>query len=158
MPQLPPANDYERTVFANVLKFGWHCTHVSPTTGGSSHVPFTYTVGLHSTYSQPEFIILGMESSAAYAILNDLAEAARLGKMVPLDRPSDALVGGVSCAFVPVPKARYNDYVYSALWYHAGSDFPLFQAVWPDPNGCYPWNRGVPADFLERQPVIALAP
>jgi hypothetical protein len=76
--------------------------------------------------------------------------------MIPLDRPSDALPGGLSCAFMPVPRKRYNDYVFSALWYYAEVDFPLYQAIWPDDSGCYPWNKVVPADFISRQPVLAL--
>ena len=154
--RLPPIIDYEREVVANVEQFGWHCTHVSPTDKSSSPLPFTYSVGLYASYQQPEFLVIGLDRSRAQAIITDLAGFARSGNMIPLDRPSDALPGGLSCAFITVPRKRYNDYVFSALWYYAEVEFPLYQAVWPDDSGCYPWNKDGPADFLTRQPVLAL--
>lgn len=156
MTRLPPLNDYERSVEDNIASHGWHCTNVTPTPTSSSKLPFSYTVGLHHSYRQPEFIVIGLDSGRAYAVLRDLASAAASGNMVPLDRPSDVLVGGLSCAFIPVPESRYSDYVYSALWYYSGPNFPLVQVVWPNDEGLYPWNQGALAQLLEHQPVLAL--
>lgn len=155
--RLPPINEYERDVLANVEKFGWQSTHVHPTATSSSPLPFTYSVGLYSSFHQPEFLVIGLDRKRAEAIIRDLADFARSGNMIPLDRPSDASPGGVSCAFVPVPRNRYNDYVFSALWYYAEVEFPLYQAVWPDESGWYPWNKGAPADVLARQPVLGMS-
>jgi hypothetical protein len=47
--------------------------------------------------------------------------------------------------------------VFSALWYYAGASFPLYQAVWPNDEGYYPWNKGGAHGFLQLQPVLALA-
>ena len=157
MTRLPPMNDYERNVESNVTRFGWHCTSVTPTTTSSSSLPVSYSVVLFQSYKQPEFLIIGQDSESAYAVLSDLANAAKSGSMPPLDRPSDRLVGGMSCAFVPVPEARYNEFVFSALWYYAGASFPLYQAVWPNDEGYYPWNKGGAHGFLKLQPVLALA-
>lgn len=154
--RLPPINDYERTVVANVERVGWHCTHVTPTATSSSPIAFTYSVGLYASYHQPEFLVIGLDQSRAYAIISDLAGYARAGNMVPLDRPSDAMPGGVACAFLPVPRNRYNDYVFSALWFYAEVAFPLYQAVWPNDDGYYPWNKGAPADLRTRQPILAV--
>ena len=156
MSRLEPLNDYERSVLANVERFGWHCTSVAPREGDDSP-RFTYTVGLTQSYGQPEFIIFGLNSNVAHGILSILAKAAAAGEMYSLDKPCDELVDGYSCAFVPVPRERYNDYVFSALWYYAEREFPLFQVVWPDRDGRYPWSHGFVQDPEHFQPVLALA-
>ena len=148
-------NDYERSVVANVEKFGWHCTSVSCKQGDTTPT-FAYTIGLFHSYRQPEFIIFGLDALVAYPILRILANAAAAGEMYALDRPCDALVENYECAFVEVPKARFNDYVFSALWFYAGVDFPLYQVVWPDREGRYPWNYGAKPDPQHEQPVLAL--
>ena len=155
MNRFPPINDYERTLATNAEKFGWHCTSVFPTQGTDTPC-FSYTVGLYKTYRQPEFIIFGLDSDVAYPILKILAGAAAEGHMYPLDKPCDALIEKYECAFVPVPKHHFNDYVFSALWFYAGEDFPLYQVVWPDPEGRYPWNKGATSDPLHEQPILAM--
>jgi hypothetical protein len=148
-------NDYERSVLENVEKFGWHCTSAFPNEGANTP-RFSYTVGLHHTYSQPEFIIFGLESKIAYGILSALAGAAADKRMYPLDKPCDALVDNYECAFVEVPRHRFNDFVFSALWFYAEVSFPLYQVVWPDSEGRYPWNKDAEPDPSHPQPVLAL--
>ena len=155
MARLPPINDYERSVVANVERYGWHCTSVS-TKQGDTEPRFSYTVGLYHSYKQPEFIIFGLDSRVAYPILKILADSAAAGAMYPLDKPCDALVENYECAFVEVPRARFNDYVFSALWFYAEQPFPLYQVVWPDREGRYPWNEGAKPDPQHKQPVLAL--
>ena len=152
--RLPPRNDYERSVLANVEKFGWHCTSVFPRNGEDAP-RFTYSVGLYHSYAQPEFIIFGLDSKVAYSLLDKLASAAATGTMYPLDKPCSELVKGYDCAFVEVPSHRFNDYVFSALWFYADVAFPLYQVVWPDADGKYPWNETYMDDPLHRQPVLA---
>src|SRR5690349_20915060 len=55
-----PTTGYERSVVENVEKFGWHCTSVVPAEGSPDGVPFSYTVGLHYSFGQPEFLVLGL--------------------------------------------------------------------------------------------------
>ena len=136
-----PTNDYERRVVANVGKYRWHCTSVSGGQGDAG-TGFAYTVGLYQSYRQPEFIIFGLDPGIAYAILKILADAAAAGDMPALDKPCDALVENYECVFVEVPRARFNDFVFSASWFYAGSDFPLYQIVWPDREGRYPSKFG----------------
>ena len=150
-------NEYERSVVANVEKYGWHCTSVS-TTLGDTEPTFAYTVGLYHSYRQPEFIIIGLDCRVAYAILRILADAAAAGEMYALDRPCDALIENYECVFVEVPRDRFDDYVFSALWFYAGNAFPLYQVVWPDREGRYPWAKSATPDPQHPQPVLALEP
>jgi hypothetical protein len=152
----PPHNDYERSVLANVEKFGWHCTSVSQETG-SREVPFTYTVGLFYTYRQPEFIVAGLDAGVSHSILSALADVAASQAMYPMNEPCHELIDGYPCMFVEVPRARYNDYVLSSLWFYAEHSFPLYQVVWPDRNGRFPWHRLATKTFKAEQPILGRA-
>ena len=150
MPELrlPPENDYERSVLRNVEAFGWHCTSVS------GEIPFSYTVGLHESYGGPELIMFGLKGSTAHSILGLCVERLKDGRGLELSEPNQELIEGFNCFFVEVPRQLYNDYVYSALWFNAEVEFPLYQIVWPDPDGNFPWHSGATEDFRTAQPVL----
>ena len=148
-----PTNDYERELIANVERFGWQCTSVAPAKG-TKGVSFSYTIGFYRSFGQPEFIICGLAPEVAHSILTLLAEAAECGNMVSLDEPCDSLLEGYSCVFVEVPKQQYGDYVRSALWFHGDNSFPLYQVVWPDKRGRFPWHAKAGAELRSGQPVL----
>ena len=116
--------------------------------------PFSYTIGLHHSYAQPEFIIFGLDAGISHSILGVLAKAAAAGEMYALDEPCDALIDNYSCVFVEVPKSQYEDYVLSALWLNGSNAFPLYQVVWPDSEGRFPWHKDAAEDFTLEQPVL----
>jgi hypothetical protein len=152
--RLPPMNDYERGVASNVEKHGWHCTSVFPKEGQDTPC-FSYSVGMYLSYGQPEFIVFGLDSKVAYAVLDTLAKAAASGAMYPLDLPCSDLLQDYDCMFVEVPRHRFNGYVFSALWFYAEVDFPLYQVVWPDMDGKFPWHEAYFNDPSHQQPVLA---
>jgi hypothetical protein len=151
--RLPPMNAYERTVLANVEKFGWHCTSVAPRSGevGES---FSYTVGLSQTFDSTELMVFGLASDVAHSIFSIFVDRLREGRPIPLDAPSDDLLKDYPCVFVPVPRPRYNDYVFSALWFYAEQEFQLHQLVYPDREGRFPWHAAAASDFRHQQPVL----
>ncbi len=138
----------------NVEKFGWHCTSVYPREGDEDSPRFSYTVGLFETYGASELIIFGLSGDTAHSILSIYANRLSKGEPIPLDLPSDDLINHYRCVFVPVPRSRYNDFVYSALWFYAEVEFPLHQVVWPDSQGNFPWHSAATQDFRETQPVL----
>ncbi len=152
--RLTPMNDYERTVLANVEKFGWHCTSVAPRSGDEGE-SFSYTIGLSQTFDSTELIMFGLPSDTAHSIFSIFVDRLREGRPIPLESPSDDLLKDYPCVFVPVPRARYSDYVFSALWYYAEQEFRLHQLVYPDREGRFPWHPQAVAAFREQQPVLS---
>ncbi|GHA76664.1 DUF4262 domain-containing protein [Cognatilysobacter bugurensis] len=152
--RLPPENDYERSVVHNVETFGWHCTSVLPTDTAPGKPPFSYTVGLHESYGGPALIMFGLNSTTAHSILGLCANRLADGNPLSLSKPSHDLIEGYPCIFVEVPRHLYNDYVYSLLWFYAEQEFPLYQVVWPDANGCFPWHAAASASLKALQPVL----
>ena len=154
--RLPPINDYERGVLTNVEQYGWHCTSVTQRERAEDFVPFSYTVGLFDRFGASELIVFGLDENVAHSIFKIYVNRLWVGEPIPLDEACADLIQNYSCAFVPVPRTRYNEFVFSALWFYAEVEFPLHQLVWPDADGAYPWSPGVGPDFLTQQPVLAL--
>ena len=152
--RLPPMNVYERTVLRNVKKYGWHCTSVSPNEGDEGIPPFSYTVGLYQTFGASELIMFGLPDDTAHSILCIYANRLEQGQPISIDQPSHDLINDYPCVFVQVPRERYNDYVYSALWFYAEVEFPLHQVVWPNREDHFPWHVQAGHGFREVQPVL----
>jgi hypothetical protein len=148
-----PNNDYERTVLKNIDSFGWHCTSVAPRVGEEGE-SFSYTVGLYHSFGSSELLLIGLPSKTAHAIFSIYVDRLRAGDPIPLDAQSDALIQGYPCLFVPAPRSRSGDYVLSALWYYAETDFPLHQVVYPDREGRFPWHSEASQAFRSQQPVL----
>lgn len=156
--RLPPKNDYERKVLRNVEEFGWHCTSVyEPEESDSDGPPFSYSVGLYQSFQQPEFIIFGLDSEVAHSIIGICANKFSAGESIVLEQPSYDLIDTFPCVFVKVPRNKYNDYVYSALWYYAEKDFPLYQIIWPNAHGLFSWHKDASESFRQWQPVLGQA-
>ena len=154
--RLPPKNNYERNVIRNVDTFGWHCTSVHGKDEDDESPPFTYSVGLHHSYGGPEFIIFGLDGNVAHSIITICADTLQSGKSIDLNSPNYDLVNDYPCVFVPVPRDKYNDYVYSALWFYAEKEFPLCQIVWPNQDGNFPWSQAATDSFRHCQPVLGV--
>jgi hypothetical protein len=62
------------------------------------------------------------------------------------------------CYFIEVAERYYPDYVGFARWYYRRREFPLYQLIWPNNDGHYPWEEDAPRSFKEWQPVLGAAP
>jgi len=151
MPHTTATDPGEQKLLDDVNKFGWHCVNVF---GDSEHEPFSYTIGLFHTYGHPELLIYGLPREIARTVLNVAAEAAASGKAMDLNQPTDELLEGYACVFVPVPLVDYPEHVGFARWYYDGDNFPVQQVVWPSKTGLFPWHPEASVEFRAKQPVL----
>ena len=151
MPRKTASNPTEKKLLDDIDAFGWHGLHIL---GDDEYPPFSYTVGLFHSYGHPELLIYGLPRDVAHAILRIAAQAAASGQPIDLSAPTDALLEGYDCAFVPVPLEAYPDHVGFARWYYGDDTFPVVQVVWPDKSGRFPWDADAPAGFDDAQPVL----
>lgn len=156
MPRPKPINEYERKLVANITKYGWQCTSVQAKEGDIDSVSFSYTIGLYSTYGQPEFIIFGLPVETAHGILSLVADAAASGKPIDISQSNSTLVKHYEVVFVPVPRDQFPEYLGSAIWWEQGEDFPAVQIVWPAKNGLFPWHPDASQSFKMSQPVLGI--
>lgn len=122
--------------------------------GDAEHPPFSYTIGLFHSYGYPELLIYGLPREVAHAVLTIATNAAASGTPLNLDEPTEELLEGYSCVFVPVPLHEYPEHVGFARWYYEGDVFPVQQVVWPSKAGLFPWHPEAPHVFREKQPVL----
>ena len=139
-------DDLERMVITNVRDFGWHAVNVIE---GDGYPPWTYTIGLYDTWNHPELILIGRSRATAHHILDNIATGLDNDQRLDLTEPSDTLIPGVSVRFIQVAGRYYSDYVGFARWYYRKRNFPVFQIIWPNHDGHYPWSPQASKAFKE---------
>jgi Domain of unknown function (DUF4262) len=154
-PQRVTRDDLEKIVISNINEYGWHCVNVIE---DDSHPPWSYTIGLYETWDHPELIIVGRSRATSHEILKTLSDDIELNDPPNLTDPNGHMLLGMKCHFIAV-NPRYNaDYVGFALWHYRKRRFPLYQIVWPDNDGLYPWDVDAPKSFKGWQPLLGAAP
>lgn len=151
MPRTTASDEGEQKLLDDIRKFGWHCLNVL---GDEENEPFSYTIGLFQTYGHPELLIYGLPRDLAHSVLTIAADAAADGKPLDLEEPTDALLEGYPCLFVPVPHSEYPEHVGFGRWYYQGDSFPVQQIVWPSKAGLFPWHPEASQAFRRKQPVL----
>ena len=153
MPRTASSNDYERALLEIIASHGWQCTSVG---AGEDQPCFSYTIGLLRSFNYSELMVIGLAPTTAHGMFTTAANAARAGRPLALEQPSEGLVEGYPCVFVKVPEIAYGEYVLSASWFYEGNAFPLYQIVWPSKEGRFPWHPSAGAQFRAEQPVVGL--
>jgi hypothetical protein len=91
-------------------------------------------------------------------ILETIALRLDGGDRPDLSLPTHTLIPGAQCFFLEVSPQLYSDYVGFARWFYRRRHFPLYQVIWPNNDGLYPWDTNAPEPFKEWQPVLGEAP
>lgn len=132
----------EDIVHANVAKYGCHVMMIDE---DDARPGFAFSIGLTKTYGQPELICFGLRTKVMHSMINDVASRYARGEVFQAgDRVSD-LIEGFDCELRAMSKARYREYLGYARWFYDGDDFDVFQIVYPDMGGRFPWDEGFAA-------------
>jgi hypothetical protein len=139
-------SEYEQAILDTIEEHGWFCTAVFDPDGKAPE--FAYSVGFTETLGQPEFIVFGLPTEVANAILWDVFRALKAGR-VPEDGQSwPDLVVGYDCVIRHVhPTQVTREHLNSAIWFWGdpavrGEPLTAYQIVWPDRDGRFPWDPG----------------
>lgn len=149
-PRLPtPEDDYDRAVLADIARVGWSviCIDDGPT-------PYQFSLGLYHSHNHPEIIIFGLPRDTGGYIINQVGGMVLLGNTIEPDRYYDDYTN-TGNYFKTVDPEYYGDYCGYCRWLYRGSDFPMYQCVWPLKTGEYPWDDGYPPEGAEIQPLLA---
>jgi Domain of unknown function (DUF4262) len=145
-------DDPEKIIISNIADFGWHAVNVIE---DDNHPPWTYTIGFHETWGFPETTIIGRSRATAHHILNTIATGLDDNHRPDLSLPTNILIPGAKCFFLEVSPQYYSDYVGFARWYYRKRQFPLYQIIWPNGDGLYPWESQASRALKEWQPVLS---
>jgi hypothetical protein len=154
-PQRIGTDDPEKIVLGNIAEFGWHAVNVIEDNG---QPPWSYSIGLYESWQFPEIIIIGRSRAIAHLILSTIATDLDDNHRPDLNLPTDLVLPGAACLLLEVAARYYPDYVGFARWYYRRRHFTLYQIIWPNNDGHYPWDPRAPGTFKEWQPLLGEAP
>jgi hypothetical protein len=152
-PEKLTRDDLNKIVVSNIKEFGWHCVNVVEDAG---QPPWSYTIGLYETFHFPELIIIGRSRATSHEMLKFIADDLDANDQPNLTEPQVIL--GLKCHFIEVNPRYYSDYVGFALWFYRKRSFPLYQIIWPNNDGLYPWDPNATKAFKEWQPMLGEQP
>ncbi|GAB3704883.1 hypothetical protein GCM10027598_05450 [Amycolatopsis oliviviridis] len=99
---------------------------------------FSYTTGLEHSLGHPEFLVVGLEISTEFAIIDNLVALVRAGAEFGNMSRSDSVLEGKKVCFRSLAKNLYSEYVQQAVNFYRGEDFSVLVVCLPDENGLFP--------------------
>ncbi|MFI9449328.1 DUF4262 domain-containing protein [Amycolatopsis sp. NPDC052450] len=139
-------------LISDIREYGYHKVGVFSEV---DHEPdFSYTVGLEHLLGHSEVLVMGLEIEVEFAIIDSLVELVRSGAEFGDMIRSDSVLDGKEVCFRLLDKTLYAEYVQQAVNFYRTEDFSVLAVYWPDENGLFPWEEGVSAYLVERQPVL----
>jgi Domain of unknown function (DUF4262)/Domain of unknown function (DUF4265) len=135
-------------VRANVERHGWHLQLVL---GDPLHLPWTYTIGLWTSFGHPELSMFGVDPAQAALLLNLMGERVLRGERFEPGHAHGRVLSEQDVRVVGVRPEWYSPYFGMAIdWYL--DEFPMLQVVLPDGAGRFPDD---PRSELRRgQPLL----
>ncbi len=150
---------YLKSLRAGIKQHGWLVIGIA-----DARPPFAYTVGLWGAYQHPEIILVGpYPPEQGKAILNIIGDRVKAGERLEVGRPYDGIIehklqmAQLQMVFLEVDQQILHEYFGAALA-HYNCRFPALQAVWPDPQGRFPWEQGYQLASGARLPLLGPAP
>ena len=141
----------ERKMLTDVQEHGVHVLHVMEDDEGPG---YSFSIGLHHQFGQPEVIVFGLPDDVAHELLNLVADEASEGRRFVAGSEHRDLLASYPVRFLAVPEHMHATFLGSALWAYDGEPFEVVQLVWPDKHGRWPWDAGVRSGFRELQPLL----
>jgi hypothetical protein len=152
LPDLDPAMA-ERLgpVLANVERYGWH---VQMVVGDPLHQPWTYTIGLWTSFGHPELAMFGIDGNQATLLLNLMAERVVKGERFVAGASDGGVLSEHPVRLAAVRPEWYAPYFGTAIdWYL--DEFPILQVLLPDRHGRLPDDPA--SEFRRAQPLLSSA-
>jgi hypothetical protein len=143
-----PLDALDLRVLAEVAERGWHVIHVEG--AGEGHA---FTIGLFRSFDHPEVLLFGL-ADAREAALDRLGARVRGGERFEDGGVAEGILPDRAVSFRTIARRHYRTYLGYAGWFHGGPRFPALQAVWPDAEGRFPWERWSSRALREAQPVL----
>lgn len=137
----------------NIIRKHGHGIVATSTYHLKQNIGMAYTLGLYER-GLPELLVFAMPPQVAVMLMNKAAELLKQGKL-SLETPC-AELANLPVAFLEVSPAAAADYVIQAN-NRAGRQLPVWQMVWTDTLGNFPWDDGFEARFHGKQPLLGVA-
>jgi hypothetical protein len=116
--------------------------------------PFAYSLGAWESFGAPELIVFGLRRDIASSMIGHAMALHQAGRRFQTRVPEHGVIqGNVPVYFLEVDPALAKVYATFTDWYYEHGDFPLWQIIWPDKHGAFPWEAAY-AGNLRWQPDL----
>ena len=120
----------------------------------SGQPPFAYSIGAWESYGAPELIVFGLRKEVAESIINAVMASHVAGRRFRCGVPERQVIqDDVPVYFLEVDPELAKVYATFTDWYYEHEPFPLWQIIWPDKGGRFPWEPEYAGD-LRWQPDL----
>lgn len=129
----------ERKLFKDHIdSYGSHLLYVFDPEGIESS--FGYSVGIFERFNHSEIFVNGLKQELTFRILQNYTIDVHNGNRFAINKWYDDIIGNYACFFINVPETKYEDFFGKALDYYCGQYFPIYQLIFPNTSGVYPWH------------------
>ncbi|MEV0716167.1 DUF4262 domain-containing protein [Asanoa sp. NPDC050611] len=128
-----------------VEKHGWCVLRVP----GS--FDFAYTVGLWHSFQLPELVMFGLAGEDMQVWLNTAVDRLREIGWPAAETPFTGVIEGHPTMLRPVDESWRDALFGTAYRFYGGWSVPVWQLVWPDAAGRWPWNDEATVSSRTRQ-------
>ncbi len=134
----------EQKALDNIEKYGCHIFQVMEE---EELPPFSYSIGLATTYEKPDLCVIGLKEPMAKFVINEYALMLRDGVDIGLGNMYSGFLEGFVVCFERVAGKHYREYFGWSIWYYKERNFEMLQLIYPTTSGLYPWDAEYPSDF-----------
>ncbi|GID54851.1 hypothetical protein Aco03nite_032550 [Actinoplanes couchii] len=114
-------------------------------------VEFAYTLGLWHSFRLPELVMFGLDGGHMQDLLNTgVAHLREHGRPEP-ETPFAGVLDGFETQLRPVDESWRDALFGTAHQFYRGWPVPVWQLVWPDAHGLWPWHDGATVSSRTRQ-------
>ncbi|MEV4622833.1 DUF4262 domain-containing protein [Asanoa sp. NPDC049573] len=135
----------DASTIATVEKHGW-CALLVPGT-----IDFAYTVGLWHSFQMPELVMFGLAGEHMQLWLNACVDRLRDIGWPADSAPFTGVIEGHETMLRPVDDSWRDALFGTAYRFYRGWPVPIWQLVWPDGAGRWPWNDEATVSSRTRQ-------
>ena len=143
---------HEQKALDDIEKHGCHILQVMEE---GELPPFSYSIGLGSTYEKPDLCVIGLKEPMAKFVINEYALMLRDGIDITSGNMYSGLLEGFDVCFERVARKYFKEYFGWSIWYNKGRNFEMLQLIYPTTSGLYPWDTNFPTDLFEWQPILS---
>jgi hypothetical protein len=141
----------EQKAIVDIEQYGCHVIHVLEE---GDLPPFAYSVGIQKTSQAAELVVIGLKQPLAHFIINEYNRRVRGGEHFQAGQRVSGFLQGFDCQLRSVDSSHYREYFGGALSFYKGTDFRVFQLVYPTVEDVWPWDAAASDWFRRRQPLL----
>lgn len=132
--------------------------HILQIMAESGLPPFAYSIGIEATSHQPDLLVIGLNLDVGQWIINEYNRRVREGEVFVPNTPYEGFLEGFRVFFSPMLKEHYREYLGWGRWLYRGDNFRVFQLIYPDTTGTWPWNPAASGEYRRSIPLVSELP